>query len=86
MRAPTPRGRVHGADSFVADDSETVDELRAAGNYVVLTPDELVARCRDGSIRLVSSHPGCAGLPDEPSWESLRLLAEQVRPALAQQG
>jgi alkanesulfonate monooxygenase SsuD/methylene tetrahydromethanopterin reductase-like flavin-dependent oxidoreductase (luciferase family) len=69
--------------SFVKDASTTVAGLRAAGRYAVLTPDELVARCRSREIRVVTAHPLCAGLPAEPSWESLRLMAETVRPALA---
>ncbi|MFA6299212.1 MAG: LLM class flavin-dependent oxidoreductase [Nocardioides sp.] len=69
--------------SYVQDDSSTVEEMRQAGVYVVLTPDDLVERCRSREIRLVTSHPMCGGLPVEPSWESVRLLSEVVRPALA---
>ncbi len=68
--------------SQVRDDSTTVEELRSAGRYVVLTAPELVERCRAGEIRLVTSHPLCAGLPADPSWESLRLICEQVMPAV----
>lgn len=73
----------HGeAGSYVVDRSRTVEEMRAAGVYVVLTADELVDRCRSGDIRLVTSHPACGGLPAEPSWESLRLVCETVLPAV----
>ncbi len=65
--------------SLVRDDAETVAALRAAGRYLVATPDDLVQRCRDG-LRLVVSHPLCGGLPAEPSWESLRLISEKVLP------
>ena len=68
--------------SYVVDRSRTVEEMQAAGVYVVLTADELVDRCRSGDIELVTSHPACGGLPAEPSWESLRLVCETVRPAL----
>jgi alkanesulfonate monooxygenase SsuD/methylene tetrahydromethanopterin reductase-like flavin-dependent oxidoreductase (luciferase family) len=68
--------------SQVSDSSETVAELRAGGRYVVVTAAELVERCRSGAIRAVTSHPLCAGLPAAPSWESLRLICEQVMPAL----
>jgi alkanesulfonate monooxygenase SsuD/methylene tetrahydromethanopterin reductase-like flavin-dependent oxidoreductase (luciferase family) len=71
-----------GHASLVRDASTTVDELRAAGRYVVLTPAELEARCRSRELRVVTSHPMCAGLPAEPSWESLRLLGD-VAAALA---
>jgi len=69
--------------SFVRDDSTSVEEMRVGGVYVVLTPDELVARCRSREIRLITCHPLCGGLPAEPSWESLRLISEVVVPALA---
>ncbi len=73
----------HGeAGSYVVDHSRTVEEMRAAGVYVVLTADDLVERCRSGAIRLVTSHPACGGLPPEPSWESLRLICETVLPAV----
>ncbi len=68
--------------SYVQDDSTTVEQMRAAGVYVVLTPDELVERCRTKQLRLVTSHPMCGGLPAEPSWEHVRLVSEVVRPAL----
>ena len=68
--------------SYVRDDSRTVEEMRAAGVYVVLTADDLVDRCRSGEIRLVTSHPACGGLPAEPSWETLRLICETVLPAV----
>lgn len=74
----------HGASkSYVQDASTSVEEMRAAGVYVVATPDDLISRCESGEIRLVTSHPACGGLPTEPSWESLRLLSEKVRPSLA---
>ena len=74
--------RAADTSSYVRDDSSTVEEMRAAGVYVVLTADDLVERCRAGEIRLVTSHPACGGLPAEPSWESLRLISETVLPAV----
>jgi alkanesulfonate monooxygenase SsuD/methylene tetrahydromethanopterin reductase-like flavin-dependent oxidoreductase (luciferase family) len=71
-----------GTKSYVRDDSGTVEEMRAAGVYLVLTAAELIERCRSGEIRLVTSHPACGGLPAEPSWESLRLVCETVLPAV----
>ncbi|CAB4692097.1 MAG: LLM class flavin-dependent oxidoreductase [Actinobacteria bacterium] len=73
----------HGeAGSYVVDHSTSVEEMRAAGVYVVLHADDLVERCRAGEVRLVTSHPACGGLPAEPSWASLRLVCETVMPAL----
>jgi alkanesulfonate monooxygenase SsuD/methylene tetrahydromethanopterin reductase-like flavin-dependent oxidoreductase (luciferase family) len=76
--------RWRGTDvaSYVRDDSETVEQLRAAGVYVVLTSDDLIEKCRSREIRLITSHPACGGLPAEPSWESLRLICETVVPAV----
>lgn len=68
--------------SVVRDRSTTVDEMRQAGVYVVWTPDELVERCRSGEVTTVAAHPLCGGLAEEPSWASLRLMAERVLPAL----
>lgn len=72
-----------GGESFVADNSTTVDELKQAGQYLVLTPQELISRLSEGEFSLVVSHPACGGLPPEPSWESLQLIADDVMPALA---
>jgi alkanesulfonate monooxygenase SsuD/methylene tetrahydromethanopterin reductase-like flavin-dependent oxidoreductase (luciferase family) len=68
--------------SLVRDRSTTVEEMREAGVYVVVTPDELVERCRTGDVELVVSHPLCGGLPVEVSWESLKLLGDVVIPAV----
>ena len=73
----------HGANaSYVIDSSTTVEEMRTAGVYVVLTADELIEKCRSREIKLVTCHPACGGLPAEPSWESLRLICETVMPAV----
>ena len=77
-----PPGPANEMNSVVLDDATTVEELRDGERYAVLTPDDLVQKCRDREIRMVSSHPLCAGLPPEPSWESLRLICESVLPAL----
>ncbi|MCW2764965.1 MAG: hypothetical protein JWO11_924 [Nocardioides sp.] len=68
--------------SYVRDDSSSVEEMKAAGTYVVLTPSDLIARCLAGDIRIVTSHPACGGLPAEPSWESVRLICQTVIPAV----
>ncbi|EME15962.1 LLM class flavin-dependent oxidoreductase [Rhodococcus triatomae] len=69
-------------DSHVKDSSTTVDELRAAGGYRVFAPEELVEACRSGEVPVITSHPLCGGMPEEPAWESLRLISEVVRPAV----
>ncbi len=68
--------------AVVADDSESVEEMRRKGVYAVLHPDDMIEQCRSGSLRLVATHPACGGLPAHPSWHSLRLIGETVLPAL----
>ncbi|MCW2796355.1 LLM class flavin-dependent oxidoreductase [Nocardioides sp.] len=68
--------------SYVRDDSSTVEEMKAAGTYVVLTPSDLIEKSLSKEIHLVTSHPACGGLPAEPSWESVRLICETVMPAV----
>jgi len=61
------------------------DSLRASGQYLVLTPDELVARARAlGPTATITLHPLMGGLHPDHGWESLRLVVEKVMPALAQ--
>ncbi|MBS9533986.1 LLM class flavin-dependent oxidoreductase [Mycobacterium sp. M1] len=60
----------------------TVDELRRLGSVEVLTPEQLIEQCRAGR-REVTLHPLVGGLPLDDGWESLRLLGEEVLPALA---
>lgn len=74
--------RAADTTSYVRDDSSSVEEMRAAGVYVVHTPSDLIELCRSGEIKLVTAHPACGGLPTEPSWDSLRLICETVLPAV----
>ena len=70
-------------DSAAASKSHatTVDELRAErGAYRVLTPAEAVAYIRTHGP--LSMQPLCGGCPPELAWESLRLIAGEVLPAL----
>lgn len=60
--------------------AEDADALRAAGDYLVITPDECIARVREtGSLLL---HPLMGGLDPDVAWESLELVANKVLPAL----
>ncbi|HET6152940.1 MAG TPA: LLM class flavin-dependent oxidoreductase [Marmoricola sp.] len=69
-------------NSLVRDSSDSVEEMRTAGIYVVLTPEDLIAQCLSREIRVVSSHPLCGGLTEDGSWESLKLICETVMPAV----
>lgn len=61
--------------------ARSVDELRRLGTVEILTPEQLVEQCAAGR-REVTLHPLIGGLPLDDGWESLRLLGEQVLPAL----
>jgi alkanesulfonate monooxygenase SsuD/methylene tetrahydromethanopterin reductase-like flavin-dependent oxidoreductase (luciferase family) len=64
-------------------EARDADELRKGGNYLVLTPEELVARARTlPPLGMVLLHPLMGGLDPELGWESLRLVVEEVIPAL----
>ena len=63
---------------------DDVSELRASGQYEVVTPGELVARLKDaGPWATVGLHPMMGGIPPAEAWKSLHLLADQVLPHLA---
>lgn len=60
------------------------DALRASGAYPVLTPDELIERCRGmGPMDPITLHPLVGGVAPDVSWECLRLVEKRVLPALA---
>ncbi len=72
-----------GSTSPVHDGSETVAGLRAGDVYRVCTPRELVEVARGGpDDEVITTHPLIGGLPPEASWRSLRLIAEEVVPAV----
>jgi alkanesulfonate monooxygenase SsuD/methylene tetrahydromethanopterin reductase-like flavin-dependent oxidoreductase (luciferase family) len=57
------------------------DELRARGQYRVLTPDDLVAELKAaGPFAFALFHPLMGGIPPELGWSSLRLFEEEVLP------
>jgi alkanesulfonate monooxygenase SsuD/methylene tetrahydromethanopterin reductase-like flavin-dependent oxidoreductase (luciferase family) len=62
--------------------TDDVDTLRTGGEYLVLTPDECVARVRDSGSLLL--HPLMGGLDPDLAWESLELVASKVIPRLGE--
>ncbi len=61
--------------------AETWGQLRDAGQYAVVTPQECLAlAARDAHIML---HPLMGGIEPELAWESLRLFEAEVLPHLA---
>jgi alkanesulfonate monooxygenase SsuD/methylene tetrahydromethanopterin reductase-like flavin-dependent oxidoreductase (luciferase family) len=60
-----------------------IDQLRATGQYRVVTPEQYVAEQKASPSPFVQFHPLCGGMPPELAWSSLRLLDRDVLPALA---
>lgn len=70
-----------GVTSAVHDTSTTVDEMREAGVYAVMTPDECVDFANSiGPLDPVTTHPLCGGIPPKIAWEHLALLGNEVIP------
>lgn len=59
------------------------DELRASGQYKVVTPDQLVADLEaQGPFAFAMLHPMLGGIPPALAWEGLHLLEHEVLPRL----
>ncbi|MCK9902092.1 luciferase [Parafrankia colletiae] len=61
----------------------SLEELRAAGQYAVLTPEQLVEELRAAPFPFVNLHPLCGGIPPELAWSSLHLFEHEVLPVFA---
>ena len=76
-----------GVTSAVHDSSSTVEEMREAGVYAVMTPQECIEYARSiGPFDPVTTHPLCGGIPPEVSWEHLELLGTEVIPQVKGDG
>jgi alkanesulfonate monooxygenase SsuD/methylene tetrahydromethanopterin reductase-like flavin-dependent oxidoreductase (luciferase family) len=62
---------------------DDIDQLRARGQYSVLTPDEFVVELEAAPFPFAMFHPLCGGIPPELAWSSLRLFENEVLPAFA---
>lgn len=58
-----------------------VDELRATGQYRVLTPERFIEELKASPVPFALFHPLCGGMPIELAWLSLRLFEREVLPA-----
>jgi alkanesulfonate monooxygenase SsuD/methylene tetrahydromethanopterin reductase-like flavin-dependent oxidoreductase (luciferase family) len=56
------------------------DELRATGQYDVLTPDQYVDELKNAPLPFALLHPLCGGMPIDLAWSSLRLFEHEVLP------
>jgi alkanesulfonate monooxygenase SsuD/methylene tetrahydromethanopterin reductase-like flavin-dependent oxidoreductase (luciferase family) len=64
-----------------AAESGSIEELRAAGVYEIITPQECLERARrrmaeDGYRPIL--HPLAGGIPPERAWDCMRLFVEEV--------
>ncbi len=60
---------------------EGPDQLRATGQYRVLTPEQFVDELRAAPFPFAFFHPLCGGMPIDLAWSSLRLFEREVLPA-----
>ena len=70
----------NGQRSSVDVDARNADDIRNSGVYRVVTPAECVELVR--ANRHLTLHPLMGGMPPELGWQSLRLFADAVLPAL----
>jgi hypothetical protein len=69
--------------SAVHSSATSVESLRAEGLYRVLTPEQAIERGKaQGVFATFVLFPLCGGTPPEIGWETVRLYAEEVLPAL----
>jgi alkanesulfonate monooxygenase SsuD/methylene tetrahydromethanopterin reductase-like flavin-dependent oxidoreductase (luciferase family) len=72
-----------GQHSTPGVNARSVDDLKASPQYVVGTPDEVLARLEGVPADAgITFHPLAGGLPPELSWPSLELFAARVQPFL----
>ena len=62
---------------------DDIEQLRATGQYRVLTPEEFVVELKAAPFPFAFFHPLCGGMPPDLAWSSLRLFETEVLPAFA---
>jgi alkanesulfonate monooxygenase SsuD/methylene tetrahydromethanopterin reductase-like flavin-dependent oxidoreductase (luciferase family) len=60
---------------------DDVDELRASGQYRVISPEQFVEEMKGAPFPFQLFHPLCGGMPIDLAWSSLHLLETRVLPA-----
>ncbi|WP_307874992.1 LLM class flavin-dependent oxidoreductase [Frankia nepalensis] len=74
-----------GAATTVFRPCESADELRATGQYRVLTPEQFTEELRaQGPFALGILTPMMGGIPPAIAWESLKLIENEVIPNLTE--
>lgn len=76
-----------GQHSTPMVDASSVDDLKASPQFVVGTPDEVVAAAAlVPPMGALTFNPLAGGLPPDLAWESLELFASEVHPRLKAAG
>jgi alkanesulfonate monooxygenase SsuD/methylene tetrahydromethanopterin reductase-like flavin-dependent oxidoreductase (luciferase family) len=68
---------MHGTETI-----KTLDDVRKAGRYRFMTPEQLVADVTDNPRDHVVLHPLVGAMPIDEAWKSVELLTDKVLPAL----
>ena len=68
---------MHGGEKI-----ETVDDVKAAGRYRFMSPEQLIADVKENPGDHVVLHPLVGAMPIEEAWKSVQLLTDEVLPAL----
>jgi alkanesulfonate monooxygenase SsuD/methylene tetrahydromethanopterin reductase-like flavin-dependent oxidoreductase (luciferase family) len=72
-----------GQTSLPKVDAKSIDDLKASPQYVVGTPDDVLAQLSAlGQYGAAVFNPLAGGLPPDLAWASLQLFAEKVLPHL----
>jgi alkanesulfonate monooxygenase SsuD/methylene tetrahydromethanopterin reductase-like flavin-dependent oxidoreductase (luciferase family) len=58
-----------------------LDELRASGNYRVITAERMIEEQKASPFAFAMFHPLCGGMPIDLAWASLKLFEDRVLPA-----
>jgi alkanesulfonate monooxygenase SsuD/methylene tetrahydromethanopterin reductase-like flavin-dependent oxidoreductase (luciferase family) len=69
---------MHGTETI-----ETVDDVRAAGRYRFMAPEQLVADIKNNPRDPVVLHPLVGAMPIDEAWKSVQLLTDEVLPVLS---
>jgi hypothetical protein len=68
---------MHGTEKI-----ESLDDVKAAGRYRFMSPEQLIADVKANPNDHVVLHPLVGAMPIEEAWKSVQLLTDQVIPAL----
>jgi hypothetical protein len=59
--------------------AETIEDLKSAGRYQILTPEDAVVRIRNAGPGFAPClHPLCGGIPVDRAWQILECYSDRV--------